>query len=128
MIFRDLATTGDGLLTGVQLLDVVVRTGTPLAVLAGAVTRLPQVLRNVAVRAVGVDLAALIGPELARAEAELGDHGRVLVRPSGTEPLVRVMVEAPTPERGRGDRGQPGRGRRTGSPPVRGGSGPTAAA
>ncbi|MEY2462373.1 MAG: phosphoglucosamine mutase [Acidimicrobiaceae bacterium] len=96
VIFPDLSTTGDGLLTAVQLLDVVVRTGTPLATLAGAVTRLPQVLRNVSVRAVGVDLAALIGPELARAEAELGDHGRVLIRPSGTEPVVRVMVEATT--------------------------------
>jgi phosphoglucosamine mutase len=98
VIFPELSTTGDGLLTAVQLLDVAVRTSTPLATLASAVTRLPQVLRNVEVRAIGVDLASLIGSDLAAAEAELGDHGRILIRPSGTEPVVRVMVEAPTHE------------------------------
>jgi phosphoglucosamine mutase len=61
-------------------------------------TRLPQVLRNVQVKAVGVDLASMIGSDLTRAEAELGDTGRILIRPSGTEPVVRVMVEAPTQE------------------------------
>jgi phosphoglucosamine mutase len=98
VIFPELSTTGDGLLTAVQLLDVVVRSASPLSDLAATVTRLPQVLRNVEVRAAGVDVAALIGDQLAAAEAELGDHGRVLIRPSGTEPLVRVMVEAPTHE------------------------------
>ena len=98
VIFPELATTGDGLLTAVQLLDVVVRTSTPLAALAGAVKRLPQVLRNVRVRAIGVDLASLIEADLAKAEGELGDRGRILIRPSGTEPVVRVMVEAPTHE------------------------------
>jgi phosphoglucosamine mutase len=98
LIFRDLATTGDGVLSGLLLLDLVVRAGRPLADLAEAVMdRLPQVLRNVAV----ADRYALRGAEpvwaaVRAVEAELGDHGRVLLRQSGTEPLVRVMVEAPT--------------------------------
>ncbi len=97
VIFRDLATTGDGLLTGLQLLDVVSRTGRSLADLAAAtMTRLPQVLVNVAVAERRPDITDLVAADVAAAEAELGDHGRVLIRPSGTEPLVRVMVEAPT--------------------------------
>ena len=97
MIFRDLATTGDGLLTGMVLADAVQRSGRPLAELAAAaMTRLPQVLVNVPVAAPMPDAAERIAAEIAAAEAELGDQGRVLVRPSGTEPLVRVMVEAPT--------------------------------
>ena len=100
VIFGDLATTGDGLLTAVQLLDVVVHSGRPLAELADtAMTRLPQVLRNVRVSRPGVEVAAEVADEAAAAAAELGDEGRVLLRPSGTEPLVRVMVEAPTQER-----------------------------
>ncbi|MEO5837762.1 MAG: phosphoglucosamine mutase [Acidimicrobiales bacterium] len=97
IIFSDLATTGDGLLTAVQLLDVVSRSGRPLADLsAESMTRLPQVLRNVRVPAPVADLAARIGPAVARIEATLAGRGRVLIRPSGTEPLVRVMVEAPS--------------------------------
>ena len=97
VIFADRATTGDGLLTAVQLLDVVVRTGRSLAELAdAAMTRLPQVLRNVRVARRPEEVAGLLVEEVAAAEAELGDHGRVLIRGSGTEPLVRVMVEAPT--------------------------------
>ena len=98
VIFRDLATTGDGVLTGLLLADLVDRRGRPLAELAAeSMTRLPQVLRNLRV----ADLAALGGArqiwdEVAAVEAELGDMGRVLLRPSGTEPLVRVMVEAAT--------------------------------
>ena len=57
-------------------------------------TRLPQVLRNVRVPVRNPEVGALVQPAVAAAEAELGDRGRVLVRPSGTEPLVRVMVEA----------------------------------
>ncbi|MDX6414354.1 MAG: phosphoglucosamine mutase [Gaiellaceae bacterium] len=98
VIFRDLATTGDGLLTGVQLLDVMARTGRPLSDLAAVMTRLPQVLRNVRLEAT-VDPSAIdqrLAPELDAARAELGANGRVLVRRSGTEPLVRVMVEAET--------------------------------
>jgi phosphoglucosamine mutase len=98
VIFRDLATTGDGVLTGLVLLDVVARSGASLAELsAAAMTALPQVLRNVAVAdrdavAASPDVAAAV----ADAQAELGASGRVLLRPSGTEPLVRVMVEAPS--------------------------------
>jgi phosphoglucosamine mutase len=99
VVFADLATTGDGLLTAVQLLDVVARSGRPLEELAdGAMTRLPQVLHNVRVATKGMDLTELLSTDIAAVEAELGDHGRVLVRGSGTEPLVRVMVEAPTHE------------------------------
>jgi phosphoglucosamine mutase len=99
VIFRDLATTGDGLLTALQVLDVVVRSGRSLADLAGeAMTRLPQVLRNVRVARRDPAVAERLAGPIAAVEARLGDHGRVLVRPSGTEPLVRVMVEAPTEE------------------------------
>ncbi|SFJ80975.1 phosphoglucosamine mutase [Cellulomonas sp. KH9] len=90
------ATTGDGLLTALQLAARVVETGRPLADLAAIVRRLPQILVNVP----GVDRARTDDPVLvdavARAEKTLGDSGRVLLRPSGTEPLVRVMVEAGT--------------------------------
>jgi phosphoglucosamine mutase len=98
LIFRDLATTGDGVLSGVLLLDLVARAHRPLADLAAAVMeRFPQVLRNVTV----ADRDALTGAEpvwaeVRAVEAELGDRGRVLLRQSGTEPVVRVMVEAPT--------------------------------
>jgi phosphoglucosamine mutase len=96
VIFRDLATTGDGLLTGLQLLDLVHRAGKPLADLAAAaMTAVPQVLRNVRVAdRDGLAHAAAVWDDVRAVEAELGDHGRVLLRPSGTEPLVRVMVEA----------------------------------
>jgi phosphoglucosamine mutase len=101
VIFRGRATTGDGLLTAVQVLDVVVRSGQPLAALAEqAMTKVPQVLRSV--RVPGHDPAATgrlvdgIAAEIAGVEFELGERGRVLVRPSGTEPVIRVMVEAPT--------------------------------
>jgi phosphoglucosamine mutase len=96
VIFRDLATTGDGMLSGVQLADVLVRSGVTLAELAGrAMTRLPQVLHNVEVHAERSVVMDAIADEVAAQQALLGDTGRVLVRPSGTEPLVRVMVEAP---------------------------------
>jgi len=96
IIFRELATTGDGLLTGLQLLDVMVRRDQPLADLARrAMIRLPQVLRNVVVADPrGLDAAGAVWDEVHAVEAHLGDRGRVLLRPSGTEPLVRVMVEA----------------------------------
>lgn len=102
VILLEHATTGDGLLTALQLLSRVAATGRPLAELAGVVERLPQVLVNVR----GVDKSrAGTDPELqaavAVAEAELGETGRVLLRPSGTEPLVRVMVEAATAEQAR---------------------------
>jgi phosphoglucosamine mutase len=97
VIFPDLATTGDGLLTGLVLLDVVRRSGRPLSELADrAMTQLPQVLVNVRVPAQVPDLAERLAGPIAEAERSLGETGRVLVRASGTEPLVRVMVEAPT--------------------------------
>jgi phosphoglucosamine mutase len=98
IIFRDLATTGDGLLTSVQLLDLLVRAGRPLSVLVGeAMTRFPQVLHNVRVSGKAASVVAAMSDEVDRVERDLGERGRVLVRASGTEPLVRVMVEAEDP-------------------------------
>jgi phosphoglucosamine mutase len=93
------ATTGDGTLTAIQVACQVAAAGAPLSELAGVVHMLPQVLINVS----GVDKARTdsdpaLQEAVAKAEARLGDSGRVLLRPSGTEPLVRVMVEAATAE------------------------------
>jgi phosphoglucosamine mutase len=93
------ATTGDGLLTALHVLSRMAEKGASLAELAGVMTRLPQVLVNVP----GVDKARadddpVLAAAVAEAEAELGESGRVLLRPSGTEPLVRVMVEAASAE------------------------------
>ena len=97
LVFRELATTGDGLLCGVLLCDLVRRAGRPLSELASeSMTQLPQVLVNVPADASSMDLDAVLATELDAVEADLGGRGRVLVRPSGTEPVVRVMVEAPT--------------------------------
>jgi phosphoglucosamine mutase len=98
VIFRDLATTGDGQLCGLQLLDIMARTGRTLADLAGsAMDRLPQVLRNVEVAdRSALEGASAVWDEVRSVEAELGSDGRVLLRSSGTEPLIRVMVEART--------------------------------
>jgi phosphoglucosamine mutase len=99
IIFGDLATTGDGLLSGLVLLDVLARAGRPLSELAAVVVKLPQVLRNVRVTdRAGLPDAAAFWAEVGAVEAELAGSGRVLVRPSGTEPLVRIMVEAATEE------------------------------
>ncbi len=99
VIFADHATTGDGILTAVALLDAVKRSDRPLADVAGAtMTSLPQVLVNVRTATRLRDVADRLADDIAAVEAELGDAGRVLVRASGTEPLVRVMVEAPTHE------------------------------
>ncbi|MDC3417170.1 phosphoglucosamine mutase [Aquibacillus salsiterrae] len=99
IIFLDYNTTGDGMLTALQLVNVMKETGKTLSELAGEMEKFPQVLKNVRV----IDKnEALIHPRIQAAiekvEQEMGDQGRVLVRPSGTEPLVRVMVEAPTEE------------------------------
>jgi len=96
VIFGDLATTGDGLLTGLQVLDVMVRTHRSLADLAGVMVRLPQVLRNVPVARKGLNGSEDLTLAVKAVQAELGDRGRVLVRPSGTEAVMRVMVEAVT--------------------------------
>ena len=97
IVMSDFATTGDGLLTALHLLARVAQTGRSLGQLATAVTKLPQVLINVE----GVDRTRLEGCKevdeaVAQAASALGDRGRVLLRPSGTEPVIRVMVEAPS--------------------------------
>jgi phosphoglucosamine mutase len=101
LIYPALATTGDGLLAGLVVAELVRRSGRPLAELAGEVlVSYPQVLQNVRTGRLpaGVAVGELLAAEIAAAEAELGADGRVLVRASGTEALVRVMVEAPTRE------------------------------
>ncbi|GGO76469.1 phosphoglucosamine mutase [Nocardioides deserti] len=96
VIMRDHATTGDGILTALHVLEQMSLTGRSLADLASVMTRFPQVLVNVP----GVDKTRtddeVLAAAVAEEEAALGDSGRVLLRPSGTEPLVRVMVEAAT--------------------------------
>jgi phosphoglucosamine mutase len=88
------ATTGDGVLTGLHLLAAVSRSGVPVSAAAKMMTRYPQFLINVR----GDKVRAMADPALGRAvnaaEATLGGTGRVLLRPSGTEPAIRVMVEA----------------------------------
>jgi phosphoglucosamine mutase len=97
VIMSEYATTGDGILTALHVLERMATTGQSLHELASVMTRLPQVLVNVP----GVDKSrtdedGILAAAVAEAEAELADGGRVLLRPSGTEPLVRVMVEAAT--------------------------------
>lgn len=95
LILLDHATTGDGLLTGLQLLSVMARSGRPLHELSEVMTRYPQVLVNVPVPdKSGVAASADLAAAVTAARTELGASGRVLVRPSGTEQAVRVMVEA----------------------------------
>lgn len=94
VICRDLASTGDGVLTGVQLLDVAVRSGRPLSELAANImTRVPQVLENVRLARREADPASALANDVAAVESGFGSDGRVLVRASGTEPLLRIMVE-----------------------------------
>lgn len=95
VIFSDYATTGDGLLTGLFVADLVQRSGRPLSDHAGRMTHVPQLLVNVRVaRTVDVAASAALRAATEAASAALGADGRVLVRASGTEPLVRIMVEA----------------------------------
>ena len=97
IIYRHLATTGDGLLAGLQLLHHVKGSGQRLSQLADAVmTTYPQVLLNVRVSKKHPNIADELAVEIGTAEAAFNGNGRVLVRPSGTEPLIRVMVEAAT--------------------------------
>jgi phosphoglucosamine mutase len=99
LVFLDHATTGDGLLTGLALLSRMKATGASLAELASVVQRLPQTLINVPVTdRMAVSESDSVAEAVNAVEEELGDSGRVLLRPSGTEQLVRVMVEAPTQE------------------------------
>lgn len=99
VIFSDYATTGDGLLTALQLLKVVQQEGRSLSELASQLERLPQVLVNQKVgRKEGWSENPRISAAIDEVKQNLGSYGRVLVRPSGTEPKIRVMLEAPLPE------------------------------
>ena len=96
IVMPALGSTGDGLVTGLRLMTRMVQTGSSLADLASVMQTLPQVLINVAVADKATAAAApSVRTAVADAEAELGDTGRILLRPSGTEPMIRVMVEAP---------------------------------
>ena len=99
IIFSDLSTTGDGLLTGIQLLDIIARSNKRLDELADfAMVRYPQVLKQVNLSKTTIDIESSLAEDIANAEIELGDSGRVLVRRSGTEPVLRIMVESLTDE------------------------------
>ena len=99
MIFRRYATTGDGLLTAVRFLSLAAARGVGVGELAASMRRYPQVLVNVRSEdRESVSSSAAVTAAVREAERALGDTGRVLLRPSGTEPLVRVMVEAETRE------------------------------
>jgi len=98
IIFRDRATTGDGLLTAIELVRAVGEAGEPLSALAGRIPRLPQVMINSAVRRRDDwEGDAEFLSAIQRATDRMGDRGRVLVRPSGTEPRIRIMVEGDDP-------------------------------
>ncbi|WP_211652873.1 phosphoglucosamine mutase [Planococcus alpniumensis] len=99
IIFLDYNTTGDGLLSGLQLVNIMKITGKKLSELANEMTIFPQKLVNIRVTDKhGVTDNALVAEKIAEVERDMDGDGRVLVRPSGTEPLVRVMVEAPSAE------------------------------
>ena len=100
MIFLDFNTTGDGMLSGIQLLNIMKQTGKKLSELAGEVTIYPQKLVYIRVtdKNGAMDVPA-IRKIVEETEAEMNGEGRILVRPSGTEPLLRVMAEAPTTEK-----------------------------
>lgn len=100
MVFLDFNTTGDGMLSGIQLLNIMKQTGKKLSELAAEVTIYPQKLVNIRVtQKEGAMEVPAIKAVIDEAEAEMNGEGRILVRPSGTEPLLRVMAEAPTDEK-----------------------------
>lgn len=99
IIFLDYNTTGDGMLTGLQLVNIMKLTKKSLSELAGEMTKFPQLLVNIRVTDKHrVTENAKVAAIISEVEAEMNGNGRILVRPSGTEPLVRVMAEAPTQE------------------------------
>ncbi|NMA91892.1 MAG: phosphoglucosamine mutase [Firmicutes bacterium] len=99
IIFTDYSTTGDGLFTALQLLKVVQERGSSFSELTGILPRFPQVLISRPVSSTaGWQSNEIIASEIAGLKERLGRHGQVLVRPSGTEPVIRVMLEAPLPE------------------------------
>ncbi|MEJ7632506.1 MAG: phosphoglucosamine mutase, partial [Rubrobacteraceae bacterium] len=97
VILSEHVTTGDGIVTALAILDVMVRTGKPLSELAEVMNMYPQTLINVTVEdpasAKSAAVSERVERAVAEAEARLGTEGRILIRPSGTEPMVRVMVE-----------------------------------
>lgn len=99
IIFLEYGTTGDGMLSGIQLINIMKETGKKLSELVGEMKVFPQVLKNIEVdnKEEILEHPQIIS-EINRIEDELGDGGRILVRPSGTEPLIRVMVEAEAEE------------------------------
>ena len=102
VILSDYATTGDGVLTALALMAEMARTGKPLSELGAVMRKLPQVLINVKdVDKTRLDADPAVAEALAEVEADLGDSGRVLLRPSGTEAVIRVMVEAQTDDHAR---------------------------
>jgi phosphoglucosamine mutase len=102
VIMSEHATTGDGILTALHVAARMAATGRSLQELASVMTRLPQVLVNVPdVDKARADEDPVVAAAVAEEEAALGDSGRILLRPSGTEPLVRVMVEAATQDEAR---------------------------
>ncbi len=99
LLCLDKATTGDGLINGLQVLAVMRRTGKSLKELAAGMTRFPQTLLNVRVKErIDPGTKPQISAAVAEAEAELGERGRVVLRASGTEPVIRVMVEGDNPQ------------------------------
>ena len=97
IIFRKYAHTGDGLITAIMVMGVMIETQLPLSALAAGCTMYPQVLKNVKVDDKDATLAdGAVQAQVAQCTAELGDGGRVLLRKSGTEPVLRVMAEAGT--------------------------------
>ncbi|MEG6523340.1 phosphoglucosamine mutase [Desulfotomaculum sp. 1211_IL3151] len=94
IIFLEHNTTGDGIITALQMLSVIKESGNPLAQLAGQMERYPQILKNVQVKDKNYVMnSPIISEAIRRFERDLAGQGRILVRPSGTEPLVRIMVE-----------------------------------
>ena len=98
IIFLDYMTTGDGQLAALQFLSIVQQSGKKVSELSDRIVSYPQILRNVRVNSneekTAIMGSAALREAIAKAEEELAGNGRVLIRPSGTEPLIRVMVEA----------------------------------
>jgi len=96
IIFLEHATTGDGLLSSLKLAEAMQRTGLPLSELAREMEKQPQILVNIKLEDKDTILAhTLVKDSLLRAENKLGENGKLVVRPSGTEPLVRIMAQGP---------------------------------
>lgn len=99
IIFTDFSTTGDGLITALQVLSSLKRSGRKASDLTALMTTYPQLLVNVKVATKeGWETNEAIKKAIAAGDEELGENGRILVRPSGTEPLIRVMAEGPDQE------------------------------